>query len=122
MKYLDELARLKLPKEEYAIFGSGPLAIRGIRDNNDLDLIVTDYLWKKLSVQYLTKGKKIILPNVEICKDWLPWIEDTKPLIDDSEIIDGFPFVKLKYVLEWKLKSEKPKDKQDVKLIYDYLS
>jgi len=40
MKYLDELKSLNLPKDKFAIFGSGPLAIRNMRENKDIDIIV----------------------------------------------------------------------------------
>ena len=48
MKYLDELLELELPSAEYAIFGSGPMAIRNLRENNDLDILVKEELWLKL--------------------------------------------------------------------------
>jgi len=40
MKYLNELKELNLPKESFAVFGSGPMAVRDMREINDLDLIV----------------------------------------------------------------------------------
>ncbi len=40
MKYLDELKRLDLPLDKYAIFGSRVLAVKGIRENRDLDILV----------------------------------------------------------------------------------
>ena len=46
--YLAELKALNLPLGHYAIFGSGPLAVRGIREAADLDIIVSESLWKEL--------------------------------------------------------------------------
>jgi len=48
MRYLDELRDLNLPKEEFVIFGTGPMAIRGLKENNDLDIVVCENLWNKL--------------------------------------------------------------------------
>ncbi|MBU4381382.1 hypothetical protein L6255_02740 [Candidatus Parcubacteria bacterium] len=45
---LEELDKLNLPKDQYAITSSGSLAIRGIREANDLDIIVTPKVWKEL--------------------------------------------------------------------------
>ncbi|GAF93599.1 unnamed protein product, partial [marine sediment metagenome] len=59
MKYLDELKRLDLPKDKYAIFGSGPLAIRGLRENRDLDIIVKPELWEKLVNEYPIEAMEI---------------------------------------------------------------
>lgn len=45
MNFLDELQSLKLSTEKFAIFGSGPIAVRGIRESEDLDIIVKQDLW-----------------------------------------------------------------------------
>ena len=58
MNYLNELEQLNLPKGKYVIFGSGPLSIRGLRENHDLDILVTEDLWNKLSEQYPIKKKQ----------------------------------------------------------------
>ena len=43
-KQLAELKKLNLPNDKYAVFGSGPLAIYGIRDSEDIDIIVKSEL------------------------------------------------------------------------------
>ncbi|MEK6816274.1 MAG: hypothetical protein AABY09_01560 [Nanoarchaeota archaeon] len=55
MNHLKELKNLKLPKDKFAVFGSGSMAIRGLRENKDIDIIVKEGLWKKLSVKYEVK-------------------------------------------------------------------
>ena len=42
-------------------------------------------------------------------------------LFNDSELINGHKFVKLKYVIIWKKALGRDKDKRDVELIKDYL-
>lgn len=119
---LNELKKLKLPQKDYAIFGSGPLAIRGIRDSRDIDIIVKQSLWDKLAKKYPIKnGKLIELGFMEIFRDWSPFFNEVDNLIDDSDLFQGIQFVKLKYVLEWKNISLREKDKKDIKLINDYL-
>ena len=61
MKYLDELAKLGLPKYQFAIFGSGPMGIRGLRECDDLDIIVKPDLWNKLkdNIHLKTKTKNV---------------------------------------------------------------
>lgn len=51
-KQLAELKKLNLPKDKYAIFGSGPLAINGIRDSDDIDIIVKSEVWDELAKKY----------------------------------------------------------------------
>lgn len=127
MKHLKELKDLKLPKDEYAVFGSGPMAIRGLRENKDIDIIVKGRLWKRLSGKYEVKIKNegrieyIQIGNIEIFKDWKPWFEDIDVLIDSADIIDGIRFVGLEYILEWKSAMGRDKDKKDVKMILKYL-
>jgi len=74
LKYLEEVREMNLPLGKYAIFGSGPLAVRRIRDTKDIDLIVTPDIysyyrkqngWKlrfAYGIFFLRKG------NVEIWK------------------------------------------------------
>lgn len=130
-KQLAELKKLDLPKDKFAIFGSGPLAINGIRDSDDIDIIVKSDLWDELAKKYpkelekeyphLEKGKLIKIGDIEIYKNWKPWFEDVNNLIDDSDIFEGVKFVKLKYVLEWKKKYGRKKDQKDVQLIEEYM-
>ncbi len=123
MKGLEELKKMNFPINQFAIFGSGPLGIRGIRDSNDIDLIVKDNLWEELLKKYtISKNKHnaIIIGNIEIFNNWLPF-KDINVLIDSADIIEGFRFVKLEYVLEWKKFLGREKDLIDIKLIENYL-
>lgn len=121
MRYLNELRDLDLPFKEYAIFGSGPLAVRGIRANRDIDIVVSSQLWDSFSRDDIGTNK-IKMGHIEICKDWKPYFSDNSILINNSELIGDFRYVKLPYVLEWKEKSKNKKDKEDVLLIKEYLS
>lgn len=134
MKYLNELKKLNLPKGKYAVFGSGPLAIRGLRENKDIDIMVKSGLWKELKKKYPDRIKKtkdnkaesIHLGNIEILEinyqDWSSFIDDPNKLIDQAEIIQGFPFVKLDHLLECKKIMNREKDWKDIELINNYLS
>lgn len=125
-QYLEELKKLNLPKGKYAIFGSGPLVIRGMRDAHDLDVIVKDDVYHELCSQYpahvtTTPVNGIQIGNLEIGNTWLDESSQVDEMIDSAEIIDDFPFVKLEYVLEWKKKMRREKDLKDIQLIEEYL-
>lgn len=128
-KLLKELDSLNLPKDEYAIISSGVLAIHNIREANDLDIIVTDKVWDKLSqghpVEHLPTTDKISIGNIEILHNWSKeMIEATAPLdeqIKTADIIDGHRFVKLDLVKKFKQKLGREKDLKDIKLIDNYL-
>lgn len=120
--YLKAVERLRLPKNQFAIFGSGPLSVRNLREANDVDLIVKEPLWDELSKKYSVMGKRLIkIGETEIYKDWKPWFNDVDFLIDSADIINGFRFVKLEYLLKWKQEMNREKDKTDIKIISDFL-
>lgn len=126
-----QVRKLNLSKGEYAVFGSGPIGVRGLRDCSDMDLIVTEELfenyskkadWKKAELERDDRQVEMIKKGeIELYKSWGPGKWDSNKLIKDAEIIEGLPFVKLKYVLKWKKISGREKDKQDIKLINEYL-
>ena len=125
---LKDLKKLNLPKNEFAIFGSGPLAIRGIRDSRDLDIIVKPELWSNLAEkhkieEFKVEPKKqfIKIGEIEIYPDWLPWLKDIDKLINTADFINGLPYVKLKYVIKWKEMFNREKDKKDIELIEKWL-
>ena len=121
---LRELKKLNLPKDKFAIFGSGPLAIRGLRKVRDLDIIVTNNLWKETSkkfpVEDMGTHKRIVFGDIEIL---------SKPVLDFSaekfikraEVINGVRFVTLEDTLAWKARMGREKDKKDIKLVEEYL-
>jgi hypothetical protein len=124
MKYLDELRMLNLPKKEYVVFGSGPMAIRGIKENEDIDILVSANIWNSL-YDKCKKGKSISgdeclkIGHIEIFKTW-PYV-DVKRVIADSEMINGIPFAKLEYVIQWKMAMGRKKDLEHVQMIKKWL-
>jgi flavodoxin len=121
-----KLKELNLQKEKYAIFGSGPIGIRGLREIRDLDVIITeDYfnellnaggweLKKEEFCDYLEKN------GIELYREWGPGEWDINKLIQEAETIDGLPFVKLEEVLKWKKLRGRDKDEKDIELIENY--
>lgn len=122
---------LYLPIGEYALFGSVPMGVRGLRECHDIDIIVTEKLWNEyrdkygwslVKTQHENKYSDGLRNNdIEMWKDWWPkW--DIKKLIQGAEIIDGLPFVKLEEVLKWKKHIAREKDLKDVKIIEKFLA
>ncbi|MFA5176359.1 MAG: hypothetical protein WC413_03835 [Candidatus Nanoarchaeia archaeon] len=121
MKFLEELKKLNLPKDKYAIFGSGVLAAHGIRENKDLDIIAKKDLFKELSKKYeLNEKGAVKIGEIEIFIYWPPF-KELDSLIDDAEIINGIRFVKLDKVVEWKKYRNNEKDQNDIKLINKFI-
>jgi len=105
-EFLKELDTFNLNKNDYAIFGSGPLAVRGFIIPSDLDVII-----KPSKYKYNQDPK--IIGNIEFAKSW-PMI-NIEELINTSEIINGYPYVELKYVIQYKKFFNRYKDKIHLK-------
>ena len=87
-----------------------------------MDILVKEEFWNGLKRIYPPNKKGYIeIGRIEIFKEWKPWFNDPNKLIDDSDIIEGFRYVKLKYVLEWKKAMGRDKDKKDIELINKFL-
>jgi len=122
-----KVKELKLPMGKYALFGSAPLGIRGLKDCRDADVIVTEDLWN----EYKEKGWEeetsaggsccLRMGEIELWKDWGPGRWDIKKLIEEAEIIDGLPFVRLEDVIAWKKEYTREKDLKDIKMIEKFL-
>lgn len=98
------------------------MAVRGLRENHDIDLIVKPDLWNSLCLTYPSKSaKKLHCGHLEIFRDWCPWFENSAQLIDDADIFNEIRFVKLDCVLQWKKAMNRPKDLEDIRIIENYL-
>jgi hypothetical protein len=125
-RLLNELRALALPPGQYAVFGSGPMGVRGLREIRDVDVIVSASLFAELSLRYGAQEhahglNKIQVGNVELLDGWYPDVGALQTLIDEADWIDGLPFVKLAKVLEWKEKFGRSKDGPDIETIKAHL-
>jgi len=123
------LMSLGLPKEDYAIFGSGPLIKKGLKPlKNDLDVIARGLAWEKTTLlghpidTPFKRGKRVVLFNgrIEIYNEWISEKYDVNELIDEAEIINGIKFVALHKSLNYKKDLWRPKDIEDIRSIIDY--
>lgn len=108
---LKEFDELGLKIGEYAIFGSGPLAIRGLVYATDIDVIIKEKYWRFGEIPERTK----VIGNLELDVSW-PGFDDIDMLIDTSDLIEGRSYVKIRYVLEYKRRLNRPKDRKALDL------
>lgn len=129
-----QLDKFALPVDQYAITASGPLGIRGIREINDIDIIVSDELWASLAEKYgVTDSdgvKKIVFPgsDIEVLGEgsFYTRVEDEEAptvagRIASSEIIEGLPFESLEHVIYYKHKMGREKDLRDIAAAEEWL-
>jgi hypothetical protein len=123
-----KIRELNLPPGKYALFGSAPMGVRGLKDCHDIDVIVTEDMWgtyrnrpewiAKVGPRgddYLENGE------IELWKNWRPGEWEIQKLIDSAELIDGLPFVRLHDVLKWKRLNGREKDLKDIEIIENFL-
>jgi hypothetical protein len=123
---IPKIKSLSLPAGQYAVFGSGLLGIYGLREINDIDIVVTPKLYGEIKES--PGWKEIKKPDGNYCvfKDdfevlltykigkYRPEVED---LIKMAVMVEGVAFVPLSEVLVWKNSSRRPKDLVDIALI-----
>lgn len=122
-----KLRALGLPTAHYAVFGSGPLAVRGLLEEvHDLDVVARGAAWKQAKwlggARTAPEGDPVVWLEggaIEIFGGWLGW--DIDALIDNAEILDGLPFARLEDVLAFKLSHGRPKDVAHARLIEEHL-
>lgn len=124
----EKAKRLNFPIGEYALFGSAPMGIRGLKECHDIDIIVTEDLFEKFKggpdwQLKLTDDGSEYLENdsVELWKNWGPGKWDIGKLIKEAEFINDLPFVKLNYLIQWRKLNAREKDLKDIEVIENYL-
>lgn len=124
---LEKFRELNLTKGTYVVFGSGPMAVRGLKESNDIDAIVSKDDYDRLKSEGWEEkdlgGLNVIVnEDIELGTGWWPkgrW--NVEKIIEEAEEIDGLMFAPLERVLEWKKEMNRPKDGADIKVIKEYL-
>lgn len=124
-----KMKKLNLPKDSYVVFGSGPLAAAGIRETNDIDLLVSSDVLKQLNKKgwkELVKDvndKPLVFEDFEAHDTWdfSPYAPTLNELLKTATEVDGIKFASLDEVRKWKVASGRQKDLNDIKLIDKYL-
>ena len=127
---LIELNKLKLPERDFAVFGSGPLFVHGLRTSiSDLDIVARAKAWEKaaggaLPIEAEMGGKIINLAGglISIYDSWQPGDWNLDELIDTADVVAKIRFVTLPNVLIWKKRMNRPKDQQDIAILEHYLN
>lgn len=125
---IEKVKALGLPGGEYVVFGSCPLAIAGIREAGDIDMLVSDSLWEQLKRegwQIVDKGpddKPLAHDVFEVHNSWnfSSYQPTLKELLTSADVYDDIPFASLEEVRKWKTASGREKDLKDIKLIDAY--
>ena len=125
LRCMDALKELNIPKEDCVIYGSAPMVLRGLKEkNNDLDVLVKDSLWEKLSVKYPNNinGDYIDINGVSFTHTDMNFLGSVDDAIKNSDVIDGYHILTLAETKRWKEKIGSEKHLKDAKAIEEYLN
>ena len=122
---ISKVKALNLPKDSYVVFGSSPLTVAGLREANDIDLLVSKEVFAKLKEvgwQELVKGlndKPLTHDVFEAHDHWnfSSYSPTLEHLLTSAMKVEGIPFAALDEVRKWKIASGGPKHLSDVSLI-----
>ena len=118
--FLRTIDELNLDKTKYCIIASGVMLMYGLREEvDDVDIKVSTDLFEELMDKYHMKQSNRydyvyeLNDNIDVnCRDFNP---------NDITIVNGYPVEKLEKQLAWKLENNRPKDRQHIIKIQDYL-
>jgi len=125
LEHAERLDSLGLDIDDYLIFGSGPLAIRGWRPNRNIDILVASDTWKLIRGP---KCDKVVWhfereSTLELCEGHVslhyvcPPFKNTEELIERGEIIDDRNYMRLIDLMVAKEYSGTFSDSNDIRLI-----
>ena len=122
------LRSVDLPAGGYAIFGSGPLIVRGIiAGTNDLDVLARGEAWTRSAdlgepvTEHGVRLASLFDGAITVGTEWALGEFDVDELIDTAEVIDGLPFVRLECVLAYKEIAGRPKDIEHLQAVIRYV-
>ena len=119
----------ELPGGDYAIFGSGPLLVRGIITSvNDIDVLARGAAWERA----LEIGEITLLPEhgvsvailhggaLTIGQRWAIGEIDPDQAIDSADCLLELPWVRLELVAGYKRVAARPKDLEHLRLLAEW--
>ena len=121
IELLNLLKELNFPKDEYYVLSGASLVLRGIKEEaNDLDLCISKELFNQIKNKFnLTDERKNESGFYKI-NDNLEIVVDKKENFK-MEIGEKYNLENLQTILDFKIKRNKPKDKDDIENIKKYL-
>ncbi|MBR5669960.1 hypothetical protein IKX12_02670 [Candidatus Saccharibacteria bacterium] len=118
--FLAKLDSLGLDKNRYCIIAGGSMLIRGLKNTtDDIDIEIRPDYFEELEERFTFKKSPkypylySLSDNVEVAV--LEYDQE------DVEIVDGYPTESLEHFLTWILENKRPKDKEKIAIIRNYL-
>lgn len=129
-KHVEQLNVLNLPKNQYVVVGSAAMAVHGIREARDIDVLPSWDLWEKLKKKYKTvlheENENIDLGDIQFLGNNSVFRNESvctlEEMIRTAYVRDGVNYLNLELLKKYKRILGREKDLKDIKLIDEYLS
>lgn len=129
MTTIERVYALGLPLDQLVVIAGGVLDGLGLREADDLDLVLSVELFSQLvtlpewQVGVKHKDLTITQPDIEA---FMSWRDDGRPnfeeLFAEGITIDGVRFAHPHAVIDWKKRRASDKDLRDIALLEEYLA
>lgn len=117
--------RLAIDSDAYVMIGGGVLEARGLRQTHDIDLVVSEVVYKQYRDEKAWKeyvqdnGKRILSRHgYNIMRSWMGY--NLSKLAPKADVIDGVPCMDVEQLIRAKLRLGRTKDIDDVALLRNY--
>lgn len=125
VKHIDKLKKFGYPLNEMLIVGSGTMSLYGLKENNDIDLWVTKKVYDKMlkDDRFSSNGKMLETKDglIEADHRFICVKQPVEYYLKKATIVNGFYFMSLDNVLDWKKCMGRPKDHEHIKIIEKYM-
>lgn len=123
---IDMVKRLEVSPTQYVVIGGGVMETLGLRDAHDVDMVVSEQLYKTYHDKKQWKefvhddGKRVLSRNgYHMMMTWMG--RDLKRLQKDAFTKDGVVFMSVDQLIACKKRLGRNKDKEDLELLKKYL-
>ena len=119
-EYLRKLDELRLDKARYCILSGGAMVMHGLKERTaDIDIKVRREYFEELKTKFSFKKSPKYDYLWELGEDVEVAVQDYDE--KDVEMVDGYPVIRLELELEWKLRHNRPKDRESIRILKAYL-
>lgn len=123
MNVSEKIKSLNLKHGEYIVVGSGILDALCIRASRDIDLVVSEEVYKRFEAagwQTTQWSDQLALAHdvFDLGRSWEK--KDVRQLLKNAQYVDDTPYLSLNDVYAWKKKTHRNKDIKDLDLIDNY--
>jgi len=119
-EYLRKLDELRLDKAKYCILSGGAMVMHGLKERTaDIDIKVRPDYFEELKTKFSFKKSPKYDYLWELGEDVEVAVQDYDE--KDVEMVDGYPVIRLELELEWKLRHNRPKDQESIRILKAYL-